>query len=143
MPRQGQVEQHGSADRERKRIELTWATACIIFHNWMVTHRMDTDEREEVDHYTPAFQDPANAERRDEDEIVQMLTERADVNREAALGQLIYHGGASDHAAVAQAQMDNELPLEYQMCHRRWQHLTDKQGFKALREAIINVVAQG
>jgi hypothetical protein len=39
--------------------------------------------------------------------------------------------------------MDNELPLEYQMCHRRWQHLTDKQGFKALREAIINVVAQG
>jgi Plant transposon protein len=63
-------------------------SACIIFHNWMVTHRINNDEREEADHYTPAFHDPVNAERRDEDEIVQMLTQRTDVNREAALGQL-------------------------------------------------------
>jgi Plant transposon protein len=123
---------------EIKDIVLT----CILLHNMMVDNRVENDQNEAADFYTPAAaNDPMDTDRRDEDEIMQMFRERANNDRHTALHQLFHHGNTIDHRGLAQARLDRELPIDHQVRHKRWQALTDKTMHLILQDAITKQVA--
>ena len=120
--------------------------ACLLLHNWMVMERVHADEEEGVYWYehptdpTGTVDDLDEVDRVD-DEMDDLLRERAEVDLRRNLMEAFYSGTATHFASEEQRRMDSFLPLKYQLVNQRWKNLYDAEKHMRLRKALIGQVS--